>query len=322
VDYKKEQLFKLIDSFALHKKFHQRINFVKMCKIFLKNKKLYEEKIKNLLNELVEHEKIKDVKICLSKVLKKVIGNDKEILYKDQNIHQICYKLKMEDLPIINNIFSDVNIKYNIIKIDNKNNNKINDKTDKYFKGNNEFFMQEFKIELEKKSSIFFLDRSNKKLVQVKSQKKQIEPKKEENKNNNENKEKKSENNNEIDNANINSNDINDKEKYEKINEENKNENKERDLKEEKKEETAEKLNEDENNKNNDEIKNIEEAKKDENNNNIITEENKIEKNEENKEVNEIKENKEKNNENNPQNEIKEIKEKEKDDKIEENKEN
>ena len=323
VDYKKEQLFKLIDSFALHKKFHQRINFVKMCKIFLKNKKLYEEKIKNLLNELVDHEKIKDVKICLSKVLKKIIGNDKEILYKDQNIHQICYKLKMEDLPIINNIFSDVNIKYNIIKIDNKNNNKINDKTDKYFKGNNEFFMQEFKIELEKKSSIFFLDRSNKKLVQVKSQKKQIEPKKvEENKNSNENKEKKSENNNEIkkeensNNSNINSNDSNDKEKNEKINEQNKKENKEKELKEEIKEENAEKLNEDENKKNNDEIKNDDKEKKDENNNNIIVEENKIEKN---KEINEI-EYKEKNDENNPQNEKKEIEENK--DKTEEDKDN
>ena len=28
--YKKEQLFKIIQSFSLHKKFHKRINFVKM----------------------------------------------------------------------------------------------------------------------------------------------------------------------------------------------------------------------------------------------------------------------------------------------------
>ena len=32
--YKKEQLFKIIQSFSLHKKFHKRINFVKMRKIF------------------------------------------------------------------------------------------------------------------------------------------------------------------------------------------------------------------------------------------------------------------------------------------------
>ena len=188
IDYKKEQLFKLIDSFALHKKFHQRINFVKMCKIFLKNKKLYEEKLKNLLLDVVNHEKIRDVRICLSKVLKRIIGNEKELLYKDQIIHQICYKLKNDNLPIINHIFCDVNIKYNNIKIENKDN--IIDKDKKYFKGDNEFFIQEFKIEVEKKSSIFFLDRSNKKLVSIKDRTKvngqkkgdKIEDKKEEDK--------------------------------------------------------------------------------------------------------------------------------------------
>ena len=50
INYKKEQLFKIIDSFAMHQKFQQRIIFVKMCKIFLNNKNLYEEKIKNILN--------------------------------------------------------------------------------------------------------------------------------------------------------------------------------------------------------------------------------------------------------------------------------
>ena len=179
INYKKEQLFKLIDSFAFHKKFHQRINFIKMCKIFLKNKKLYQEKIKKLLNELVDHEKIRDVRICLSKVLKKIIGNDKEILFKDQNIHQICYKLKMDNLPIINNIFNDVNIKYNGI-IENKN--KKDNQKEKYFKGDNEFFIEEFKIVVEKKRSIFFLDRSNKKLITVQAKKGTNQPKKEESK--------------------------------------------------------------------------------------------------------------------------------------------
>jgi hypothetical protein len=147
-----------------------------MCKIFLKNKKLYEEKIKNLLLDVVNHEKIRDVRICLSKVLKRIIGNEKELLYKDQIIHQICYKLKSDNLPIINHIFSDVNIKYNNINIENKDN--IIDKNKKYFKGDNEFFIQEFKIEVEKKSSIFFLDRSNKKLVSIKVKRKVNDPKK------------------------------------------------------------------------------------------------------------------------------------------------
>ena len=44
-----------------------------MCKIFLINNTLYEENIKNLLIDLVDHEKIKDVRICISKVLKAIM---------------------------------------------------------------------------------------------------------------------------------------------------------------------------------------------------------------------------------------------------------
>ena len=43
INYKKEKLFLLIDSFYMHKKLQQRLNFIKMCKIFLRNKNLYEE---------------------------------------------------------------------------------------------------------------------------------------------------------------------------------------------------------------------------------------------------------------------------------------
>ena len=261
IDYKKDQLFKLIDSFALHKKFHQRINFIKMCKIFLKNKKLYEEKIKNLLIEIVDNEKVRDVRICLSKVLKKIIRNEKEILYKDQFIHQICYKLKMDNLPIINNIFSDVNIKFSGI-LENKNKNKIEDKKEKYFKGDNDFFTKEFKIIIEKKSSIIFLDRSNKRLVAVKRNKDSNQPKKEENKDNKDNKD-----NNE--------------------NKETKN-----DTNEDKKEDTSNKneiKNDDQNENNNNEIKNNNDDKKEEiiineNKEQIKEKEEKEEKNEEKKE--------------------------------------
>ena len=275
VDYKKEQLFKLIESFALHKKFHQRLNFVKMCKIFLKNKKLYEEKIKKLLNELVDHEKIKDVRICLSKVLKKIITNDKEVLFKDQNIHQICYKLKMDNLPVINEIFNNDNIKYNSINIGNNNNNKLNDKTEKYFKGDNEFFLKEFKIEIEKKSSIFFVDRSNKKLVQVQQKKKGDEEKKE----NKENKEKNGENNKK------------EEDMDSKKDEERKEDNQKSKDGDEKDDKTK-----DQNNNDNNNIKASEEENKDENKSNNNTDENKEEKSEdkqkeEKEEKDEIKEN-------------------------------
>ena len=167
INYKKEQLFKIIDSFAMHQKFQQRIIFVKMCKIFLNNKNLYEEKIKNILLDLVEHEKIKDVKIYLSKILKKIIKNDKMLLYKDETLHKICFLLNKENIPCINNIFKDVTIRYNIINegnnnIENNNDNINNDKKkEKYFKGDNEFFIKEFKIELEKKTSIYFLDKNS-----------------------------------------------------------------------------------------------------------------------------------------------------------------
>ena len=161
INYKKEQLFKLIDSFAMHKKFQQRINFVKMCKIFLNDKKLYEEKIKNLLVNLIEHETIKDVKILLSKILKKIIKNDKKILYNDDTIHKICYILLKNNISVINEIFNDVTIKY-----DESNNEKniINNgdiKKEKYFKGDNDFFFKEFKVELEKKTSILFFDKNS-----------------------------------------------------------------------------------------------------------------------------------------------------------------
>ena len=161
INYKKEKLFLLIDSFWKHKKFQQRINFIKMCKIFLKNKNLYEEKIKSVLLDLVEHEKIKDVKICLSKVLKKIIMNDKNILYKDETIQKICLLLKKENIPIINNIFNDVVINYVEYK-EEKNDEKNNGiKEKKYFKGDNEFFIKEFKIELERKTSVFFLNKNS-----------------------------------------------------------------------------------------------------------------------------------------------------------------
>ena len=158
INYKKEQLFKVIECFAMHKKFQQRLNFVKMCKIFLKNKNIYEEKIKSILIDLVEHEKIKDVKIYLSKILKKIIINEKNVLYKDENIHKICCILKKSGINAIDEIFSDVNIKYDKYIDDNE---IINASKEKYFTGNNDFFINEFKIELEKKNSIISNQESN-----------------------------------------------------------------------------------------------------------------------------------------------------------------
>ena len=161
INYKKEKLFQLIDSFWMHKKFQQRVNFVKMCKVFLKNKTLYKEKIKMVLLDLIKYEKIKDVKIILSKRLKKIINNDKHILYKDETIHKICFLLKKENIKVINNILNDANIKYNEYKEDKKDIDENNINNVKFFKGDNEFFIKEFKIQLEKKTSIIFLDKKS-----------------------------------------------------------------------------------------------------------------------------------------------------------------
>ena len=127
----------------------------------MRNKNLYEEKIKSALLDLVNHEKIKDVKIFLSKILKKIIQNDKNCLYKDETIHKICFLLKKENIPVINNIFNDVVINYIEYKEEKSDlkNNSI--KKEKYFKGDNEFFIKEFKIELEKKTSILNKKPSN-----------------------------------------------------------------------------------------------------------------------------------------------------------------
>jgi hypothetical protein len=70
-NYKKKELFKIMDSFALHKKFQQRINFIKMCKILMDNKNIYNEKIIELFFIIAVNEKIFNVKIALSKLLKK-----------------------------------------------------------------------------------------------------------------------------------------------------------------------------------------------------------------------------------------------------------
>ena len=160
INYKKEKLFELIDSFWMHKKFQQRVNFVKMCKVFLNNKTLYEEKIKMVLLKLIKHEKIKDVKIFLSKVLKNIINNDKHILYKDETIHKICFLLKKENIKVINNIFNGTDINCDESNEEIKDIDDNNTKNEKYFKGDNEFFIKEFKVQLEKKTSIFFLNKN------------------------------------------------------------------------------------------------------------------------------------------------------------------
>jgi hypothetical protein len=141
-NYKKEKLIKILENFAFHKKFKIRINFIKMCPILLGDENLYNEEIKQLIEIIVNKDKILDVKIALSKVLKKIITDEKSPLKGDDFIHKICNILNKNDF--IKKIFKGTRI-----KDINDDNNKIEDKI--YFKEDNSFFIEESKIEIEKK---------------------------------------------------------------------------------------------------------------------------------------------------------------------------
>ena len=152
-NYKKEKLIKILENFAFHKKFKIRINFIKMCPILLGDESLYNEKIKQLIEIIVNKDKILDVKIALSKVLKKIITDEKSPLKGDDFIHKICNILNKNDF--IKKIFKGTRI-----KDINDDNNKIEDKI--YFKEDNSFFIEEFKLEIEKKENSLFDDPNKK----------------------------------------------------------------------------------------------------------------------------------------------------------------
>ena len=145
-NYKKDKLIKILEVFALNKKYKIRINFIKMCPILLGDKNLFKEKIKELIEIIVNKDKILDVKIALGKVLIKIINNEKNSLCKDDFIHKICNNLCKNDF--IKEMFKGIKLK----NIKEENNKNIIDNDDKiYFKEDNQFFIEEFKFESEKK---------------------------------------------------------------------------------------------------------------------------------------------------------------------------
>jgi hypothetical protein len=146
-NYKKKELFKILDCFALHKKFHQRINFIKICKILINNANIYKEKIIELFFIIASYEKIINVKIALSKLLRKVLSNDKSPLYADLSIHKLCHiLLNKQKNRTIENILKSLQIKETNEDIFNEYKNKYSEK-EKIFKGNNKYFIEEFKID-------------------------------------------------------------------------------------------------------------------------------------------------------------------------------
>ena len=140
-NFKKDKLNEVIKTFAFHKKFQNRITFVKMCKIFLMNYHIYSEIVKDILIK-ISNDQISNVRIAICKMLKKIVINDKCPCNNDEDIYNICKKLYDKNSKSIVNIFQGVTK----IKFDNldNNNNKFNEK----FDGNFDFFEKEFNIDL------------------------------------------------------------------------------------------------------------------------------------------------------------------------------
>ena len=148
--YDNLKLIKLIEAFSKHKKFHQRINFVKMCKELISNEELYNNKIKELFFIIALNDKNLNVKITLCKLIKKVLTNDKHILYNDLSIYHLYKILSTKEKSIsIKNIFKDITIE------DKKDDNELGKYLDNYkynkkiFIGDDTFFMKEFNIDIE-----------------------------------------------------------------------------------------------------------------------------------------------------------------------------
>jgi hypothetical protein len=152
-NYAKKELFKILECFALHKKFQQRINFIKMCKILMNNKNIYNEKIVELLYIISLKEKILNVKIALCKLLKKVLSNDKSPLKEELSLHKLCKILLNKKNKAIENILKSLEIKETNEDIFNEYKNKYSDE-DKIFIGNNKYFIEEFKIDYEEENKV------------------------------------------------------------------------------------------------------------------------------------------------------------------------
>ena len=167
-DYKKDKIIQTIKNFAFNKKFKIRINFIKFLPVFLQDKDFYINEIKDLIKIIVLKEKIMDVKIALAKVLKKIITNEKEILYNDDDIHKFCSNLS--ENKIISKIFNGAKI---------NNTSKLNDNLEdiKYFVEENKYLFEEFKIDFEKKDN----NNINKQIkIDNKNETEKVEDKKEE----------------------------------------------------------------------------------------------------------------------------------------------
>jgi len=150
-NYKKNELFELLDLFALNKKYYQRICFAKMCKVLLENTNLYNEKIKYLLYILVNNEKSQGVNVALAKALYKVFKIKKLICIKESSFHRICQILLKNKSISIKNMFKSIKIECNDNDeqlFDFKELNKLTENKVKIFDKDNSFIKKEFNFEV------------------------------------------------------------------------------------------------------------------------------------------------------------------------------
>ena len=150
--YDKNKLYKLMECFAFHKKFQQRINFVKMCKVLINDKDLFNDKIKELFFIIALNDKNLNVKIALCKLVKKILTNDKHVLFNNIYIY-LLFKLfyTREKSASIKNIFND------IVFDEKKDSNETEDINKfifnkKLFVGNNNYFIKEFNVVIEEEN--------------------------------------------------------------------------------------------------------------------------------------------------------------------------
>ena len=152
-NYKKNELFELLELFALHKKYYQRICFCKMCKILLENIDLYNEKIKSLLYIIITYDKSRNVRVALSKAFAKIFRKNNFKIINEISFHKLCFLLNDRKNISITNIFKNIDLKdcENINKeelFDLDNINKIIENKDKIFDKENSFIKKEFDFDI------------------------------------------------------------------------------------------------------------------------------------------------------------------------------
>ena len=126
-----------------------------MSKVLITNIDLYNNKLKELFFIIVLNDKNLNVKIALCKLIKKILTNDRNILYKDLSIYYLYKIIATKEKSIsIKNIFKD------IITEDKKDAQEFEKYYDKYkynkkiFIGDNIYFIKEFNIDIDDEKMI------------------------------------------------------------------------------------------------------------------------------------------------------------------------